>query len=56
MFNTPEFGAVLSRLATLMADDELTPVVARRYDLAEVPAAHDDVRNDSFLGKLVVTP
>jgi len=56
MFNTPEFGAVLSRLATLMADDELTPVVARRYDLDEVPSAHDDVLNDSFLGKLVVTP
>ncbi|WP_254280276.1 NADPH:quinone reductase [Haloarcula marina] len=56
MFNTPEFGAVLDRLATLMADDALTGVVADTYALDEVADAHVDVLEESFLGKLVVTP
>ena len=56
MFNTPDFGAVLDRLGTLAADGELTPVVARRYGLDEVAAAHADVLSGSRLGKLVVEP
>ncbi len=54
MFNVPTYGEVLERLATLMARGDLTPIVARRYDLAEVPEAHRAVMADSFLGKLVV--
>lgn len=56
MFNTPDFGAVLDRLAVLMEDGELTAEVARRYDLDDVADAHRDVLDDSFLGKLIVTP
>ncbi|WP_276246856.1 NADPH:quinone reductase [Haladaptatus sp. YSMS36] len=56
MFNTPDIGDVLSRLATLMEAGALTPRVHQTYDLAEVGAAHDDVLAESFLGKLVVTP
>ncbi|WP_284008669.1 NADPH:quinone reductase [Haloarcula pelagica] len=56
MFNTPEFGAVLARLATLAADGAIEPVVVREYDLAEVADAQRAVLDESFLGKLVVTP
>jgi NADPH2:quinone reductase len=56
MFNTPEFGAVLGRLGTLVADGELLPVVARRYGLAEVADAQEAVMTESFFGKLVVEP
>ena len=56
MFNTPDFGAVLARLAVLLADGKLTAEVAKRYDLEEVADAQRDVMAGSFLGKLVVTP
>ncbi len=56
MFNTPDMAAVLERLGTLLADGSLTPVVARRYDLDGVREAQRAVVEDSFLGKLVVTP
>jgi len=56
MFNTPDFGAVLSRLAVLLADGDITVEIARRYDLEDVARAHRDVLNESVLGKLVVTP
>jgi NADPH:quinone reductase-like Zn-dependent oxidoreductase len=55
MFNVPEYRDVLSGLATLMDRDEVTPIVARRYGLADVAEAHRAVMEDSFLGKLVVT-
>ncbi|MHB9286332.1 NADPH:quinone reductase [Halobacteriales archaeon Cl-PHB] len=56
MFNTPDTAAVLERLGTLLADGGIEPVVARRYDLDGVREAHRAVIEDSFLGKLVVTP
>ncbi|WP_338729391.1 NADPH:quinone reductase [Haladaptatus sp. DJG-WS-42] len=56
MFNTPDIGAVLARLGTLMDDGALTPLVHETYALDEVAAAHDAVLAESFLGKLVVTP
>jgi NADPH2:quinone reductase len=56
MFNTPDIAAVLDRLGRLMADGELEAVVARRYTLANVDEAHRAVLEDSYLGKLVVTP
>lgn len=56
MFNTPDTGAVLERLAGLVADGAIEPVVARRYDLDGVADAHRAVLGESFLGKLVVEP
>jgi NADPH2:quinone reductase len=56
MFNTPDIGGVLARLATLLDDDDLAAVVARRYALEEVPDAHRAVLEDSYVGKLVVVP
>jgi NADPH2:quinone reductase len=56
MFNTPDMGAVLERLGSLMADDTLAGIVARRYSLADVPEAHRAVLEDSYLGKLIVVP
>ncbi|MFC7134957.1 MULTISPECIES: NADPH:quinone reductase [Salinibaculum] len=56
MFNTPDVGAVLDSLATLMADGDLAAVVARRYSLDNVDEAHRAVVEDSYLGKLVVVP
>ncbi|WP_302080688.1 NADPH:quinone reductase [Salinibaculum rarum] len=54
MFNTPDISYVLSKLATLMADGNLSSVVARRYALENVDEAHRAVLEDSYLGKLVV--
>ncbi|MBX0293760.1 NADPH:quinone reductase [Haloarcula nitratireducens] len=56
MFNAPDFGGVLASLATLLEDGDLTAEVAQTYNLAEVADAHRDVLEESFLGKLVVTP
>jgi NADPH2:quinone reductase len=56
MFNTPDTGAVLGKLARLVARGDVEPVVADTYDLDGVAAAHRDVLDESFLGKLVVTP
>ncbi|WP_340101665.1 NADPH:quinone reductase [Salinibaculum salinum] len=56
MFNTPDIGAVLSNLATLLGNGDLSGIVARRYALDDVGEAHRAVLEDSYLGKLVVTP
>ena len=56
MFNTPEFRAVLDRLAALMAEGDLTAEIAGSYDLTEVDEAHRAVIEDSVFGKLVVEP
>ncbi|MFC7227220.1 NADPH:quinone reductase [Salinirubellus salinus] len=56
MFNTPDTGAVLARLGTLLAAGRVVPEVARTYPLAETPDAHRAVLEESFLGKLVVIP
>ncbi|MFB6153956.1 MAG: NADPH:quinone reductase [Halodesulfurarchaeum sp.] len=56
MFNTPDFGAVLDRLAALMKDGRIVPDVARTYDLEEAAEAQRAVLDDSFFGKLVVQP
>jgi NADPH:quinone reductase-like Zn-dependent oxidoreductase len=56
MFNTPDTGAVLGTLAGLVARGDVEPVIAATYDLDEVADAHRDVLEESFLGKLVVTP
>jgi NADPH2:quinone reductase len=56
MFNTPDAGAVLARLGTLMETGGVVPEVHRSYDLEATADAHRDVRSSSFLGKLVVMP
>ena len=56
MYNTPETGAVLSRLGTLLGSGSVVPEVARTYALEETATAHRDVLEESFLGKLVVRP
>lgn len=56
MYNTPDTAAVLSRLGTLLGAGSVVPEVARTYGLDETAAAHRDVLEESFLGKLVVRP
>lgn len=56
MFNTPDFGAVLERLATLFAAGRIVPDVARTYGLEEAAEAQRAVMEDSYFGKLVIEP
>ncbi|MBP2250535.1 NADPH2:quinone reductase [Halarchaeum solikamskense] len=56
MYNTPDIGAVLDRLAGLLADGRLAPEIERTYGLDEAADAHRAVVEDSFFGKLVVEP
>ncbi|WP_010612254.1 zinc-binding dehydrogenase, partial [Halococcus hamelinensis] len=56
MFNTPDLGVALRRLAYLMDEGELTVDVAREYDLDEAGEAQRAVLEDSFFGKLVLSP
>ena len=56
MFNTPDFRPPLSKLASLMATDELAIQVDETYGLDEAGEAQRAVLEDSFLGKLVITP
>jgi len=56
MFNTPDFRPRLSKLASLMASGELDIKVAETYALDEAGEAQRAVLDDSFLGKLVLTP
>ncbi|MFC7202316.1 NADPH:quinone reductase [Haloferax namakaokahaiae] len=56
MFNTPDLSAPLRELAGQMGAGEFEIDVARTYDLDEAGEAHRAVMEDSFLGKLVITP
>jgi len=56
MYNTPDIGEALSRLAYLAETGQVVPEVARTYDLDEAAEAQRAVLEDSFLGKLVLTP
>jgi len=56
MFNTPDLRVPLRGVAHLMTDDRLSVELAETYDLEEAAAAQRAVLEDSFLGKLVVTP
>jgi NADPH:quinone reductase-like Zn-dependent oxidoreductase len=56
MYNTPDIGEVLSRLAYLAETGQVVPEVARTYDFDEAAEAQRAVLEDSFLGKLVLTP
>jgi NADPH:quinone reductase-like Zn-dependent oxidoreductase len=56
MFNTPDVGAVLGRLASLMAAGDAVPEIARTYPLEEAADAQRDVMGESVFGKLVIEP
>ena len=56
LFNAGDLGAVLDGVADLCARGEIEPVVHRTYDLDEAAEAQRAVLEDSFLGKLVLTP
>lgn len=56
MFNTPDLREPLSQIATLLETGKVEIQIAERYPLAEVGEAHRAVMEDSFLGKLVLTP
>ena len=56
MFNTPRLADPLARLATLVDAGDFETSVARTYDLEDAAEAQRAVMEDSFLGKLVLTP
>ncbi|MFC4552698.1 MULTISPECIES: NADPH:quinone reductase [Halorussus] len=56
MFNTPDFAAVLEKLAALMEAGDLRVEIAETYDLEQADEAQRAVMEDSILGKLVVEP
>ena len=56
MFNTPEFRPRLAKVASLLADETLDIAVADTYGLDEAGEAQRAVLEDSFFGKLVITP
>ena len=56
LFNAADLGAVLGSVADLCARGEVEPIVHETYDLAEAGTAQRAVMEDSFLGKVVLTP
>ncbi|MFB6091627.1 MAG: NADPH:quinone reductase [Haloquadratum sp.] len=56
MYNVDDISAVLAPLADLCVRGEVSPVVHETYDLDETAEAQRAVLEDSFVGKLVVTP
>jgi NADPH2:quinone reductase len=56
MDNHPTRRPVLQRLARLMKQDVLTPVVADVYSIGDAGQAHQEILAGGYLGKLVVTP
>lgn len=56
MFNTPRLADPLDRLAALVDAGDVEVSVAETYDLEEAADAQQDVMDESFLGKLVLTP
>jgi len=56
MFNTPDLQTPLERIAGMIERDEFTLEVAREYSFEDAGDAHRDTMEDSYFGKLVVTP
>ncbi|MBB6644740.1 NADPH:quinone reductase [Halobellus ruber] len=56
LFNAADLGAVLAGVADLAARGEVEPVIHGTYGLDEAAEAQRAVMEDSFLGKLVLTP
>jgi len=56
LFNAPRLADILDRLAVLLDRGDLSIEVARTLDLDEAAEAQRAVLEDSFLGKVVLTP
>ena len=56
MFNTPDFGAVLDRLSTMLRAGDIVPDIADTYALENASEAQRAVMEESFFGKLVIEP
>lgn len=56
MFNTPDLRETLSQVASLLASGDLDIRIATSYDLDGAGEAQRAVLEESFLGKLVITP
>jgi len=56
VYAVPDKADVLNRIATLMADGHLEPVVAETFALEELPAAQRYLMEKSVFGKVIVTP
>ncbi|WP_423750614.1 quinone oxidoreductase family protein [Salinirarus marinus] len=54
--DAPDIGPILARLGRLVAEDRLEVVIDRTYPLEDAAAAHRAVVEESFLGKIVLTP
>ena len=56
LFNADDLRAVLGSVADLAARGEVEPVIHERYGLDDAAEAQRAVLEDSFVGKLVLTP
>ncbi len=56
MFNTPDLRVPLRKLAYLLSEGDLEIRIADAYDLEEAGEAQRRVLEDSFFGKIVLTP
>lgn len=56
MFNCADYGDRLEKLGRLLAEGEVSPEVARTYDLEGAADAQEAVMEESFLGKVVIEP
>ena len=56
MFNTPDYGPRLAGVARFLETGELAIAIERTYGLVEAGEAQRAVMEESFLGKLVLTP
>lgn len=56
MFNTPDLRVPLRKLAYLMSEGDLEIRVADTYGLEDAGEAQRHVLEDSFLGKVIITP
>lgn len=52
----PTIASVLARVLDLTQHGHLTPAIARTYPLEEAAEVHRAILEDSFIGKLVLTP
>lgn len=54
--DVPNIGPILDRLGRLMVEDQLEVVIDRTYPLEDAAEAHRAVMEESFLGKIILTP
>lgn len=56
LFNSPDLRIPLQAIADRLEAGGLDIAVERTYSLDEAAAAHRDIKNESFCGKLVIVP